>query len=47
MGSLDQATGQRKFLLVTTDYFTKWAKAKPYAQIKAGYLTLFVKRKII
>ena len=39
--------GQRKFIMVATDYFTKWAEAKAYAQIKASHLTQFVQRNII
>ena len=38
MGSLLQAMGQIKFLLVATNYFTKWVEVEPYAQIKASRL---------
>ena len=33
MGSLPLTTGQQKFMLVTIDYFTKWAKMESYAQV--------------
>ena len=42
MGPLPQAIGKRKFILVSIDYFTKWAEAEAYAQIKASHLTQFV-----
>ncbi|KAK4385515.1 Transposon Tf2-12 polyprotein [Sesamum angolense] len=33
VGPLPQAAGQRKFLIVAVDYFTKWVEAKPLAKI--------------
>ena len=30
VGSLPLATGQQKFMLVATDYFTKWAEVEAY-----------------
>jgi len=36
VGPFPQATGQRKFLLVAVDYFTKWIEAEPLAKITAG-----------
>ena len=47
VGLLPQATGQRKFILVATDYFTKWAKVEAYAQIKATQLKQFVQKNIV
>ena len=31
MGPLPLATDQYKFMLVATDYFTKWAEVEAYA----------------
>ena len=42
VGPLPLATGQRKFMLVATNYFTKWAEADAYAQIKPTQLIQFV-----
>ena len=38
---------QKKFLLVTIDYFTKWIEAKPYAHIKDIDLVKFVWKNIV
>ena len=47
MGPFPQATGQRKFLLVAVDYFTKWIEAEPLANITAGQVQNFVWKDII
>ena len=47
VGLLPLVTGQQKFILVATDYFTKWAEAEAYVQIKAMKLTQFVQRNIM
>ena len=47
MGLLPLATSQRKFILVAMDYFTKWAKAEAYAQVKATQLVQFVQKNIV
>ena len=31
---LPRATGQRKYLLILTDYFTKWVEAETFAEVK-------------
>ena len=34
MGPFPRATGNRRWLLVRTYYFTKWVEAKPLANIR-------------
>ncbi|KAL0433451.1 UNVERIFIED_CONTAM: hypothetical protein Slati_2679400 [Sesamum latifolium] len=36
VGPFPMASGQRKFLLVAIDYFTKWVEAEPLAHITEG-----------
>ncbi|KAL0434621.1 UNVERIFIED_CONTAM: hypothetical protein Sradi_0170000 [Sesamum radiatum] len=33
VGKLPRATGQREYLIVAVDYFTKWVEAEPLAKI--------------
>ena len=47
IGPLPLATGQRKVILVATDYFTKQAEAEAYTQVKVTHLVRFVKKKIV
>ena len=47
IGQLPQATGQRKYLLVTTDYFTKWIEAEPLAKIRDVDVKNFIWRNTI
>lgn len=47
MGPLPKASGHRKFLLVATDYFTKWIDAEPLAKITEPMVEKFVWRNII
>ena len=34
LGPFPKAIGNKKYLLVSIDYFTKWVKAKPLANIR-------------
>ena len=34
MGPFPKAVGNKKYLLVCTDYFTKWVEVEPLANIK-------------
>ncbi|RVW51967.1 Transposon Tf2-8 polyprotein [Vitis vinifera] len=47
VGPLPAAAAQKKFLLVATDYFSKWMKAEAYASIKDKDVTKFVWKNII
>ena len=47
MGPLPVAAAQKKFLLVATDYFSKWVEAKAYASIMDKDVTKFVWKNII
>ena len=42
VGPLPAAAAQKKFILVATDYFSKWVEAEAYASIKDKDLTKFV-----
>ncbi|KAL0406386.1 UNVERIFIED_CONTAM: hypothetical protein Slati_3952500 [Sesamum latifolium] len=41
------AAGQRKFLLVAIDYFTKWVEAEPLARIIEGEVMKFIWKNIV
>ncbi|KAK4382886.1 hypothetical protein Sango_2830100 [Sesamum angolense] len=47
VGPFPMAPGQRKFLLVAIDYFTKWVEAKPLARIIEEEIVKFIWRNII
>jgi len=47
MGPLLQGKKQVKFLLVATDYFTKWVEAKTLAMITEPKVRSFVWKNII
>ncbi|GAV81598.1 rve domain-containing protein [Cephalotus follicularis] len=47
IGPLPVATGQRKFLIVAVDYFTKWVEAEPLATITEKNTEIFVWKSII
>ncbi|RVW82262.1 Retrovirus-related Pol polyprotein from transposon 17.6 [Vitis vinifera] len=46
-GTLPAAPAQKKFLLVATDYFSKWVEAEAYASIKDKDVTKFVWKNIV
>ena len=47
LGPLQVAAAQKKFLLVATDYFSKWVEAEAYGNIKDKDVTKFVWKNII
>ncbi|KAL0428677.1 UNVERIFIED_CONTAM: hypothetical protein Slati_3042500 [Sesamum latifolium] len=47
VGPFPLATGQRKFLLVAIDYFTKWVEAEPLARITKGEVMKFIWKNIV
>ncbi|KAL0416739.1 UNVERIFIED_CONTAM: hypothetical protein Slati_3505800 [Sesamum latifolium] len=47
VGPFPLAAGQRKFLLVAIDYFTKWVKAEPLARITEGKVMKFIWKNIV
>uniref|UniRef100_A0A2N9F8W7 Integrase catalytic domain-containing protein n=1 Tax=Fagus sylvatica TaxID=28930 RepID=A0A2N9F8W7_FAGSY len=47
VGPLPRATGNRKWLIVATDYFTKWVEAEPLVHITDSESRKFVWKNII
>ncbi|GFZ21534.1 hypothetical protein Acr_29g0006960 [Actinidia rufa] len=47
VGVLPRAPGDKRFLLVATDYFTKWVEAEPLAQIRETDVIRFIRRNIL
>ncbi|KAL0406392.1 UNVERIFIED_CONTAM: hypothetical protein Slati_3953100 [Sesamum latifolium] len=47
VGPFSLAPEQRKFLLIATDYFTKWVEAEPLARITEGEVIKFIWKNII
>ncbi|KAL0409686.1 UNVERIFIED_CONTAM: hypothetical protein Sradi_1903000 [Sesamum radiatum] len=47
VGPFPLAAGQRKFLLVAIDYFTKWVEAEPLARITEGEVMKFIWKNIV
>lgn len=47
VGSLLVAATQKKFLLVTIDYFSKWVEAEAYTSIKDKDISKFVWKNIV
>lgn len=47
LGSFSKAMGQRKFMLVVVDYFTKWVEVEPLATITTQNVHIFIWKNII
>lgn len=47
MDPLPVASGQRKFILAITNYFSKWVETKAFAQVKEADVENFVWREVI
>ncbi|KAL0462431.1 UNVERIFIED_CONTAM: hypothetical protein Slati_0130700 [Sesamum latifolium] len=47
VGPFPLATGQRKFLLVAIDYFTKWVEVEPLARVTEGEVMKFIWKNIV
>ena len=47
VGHFPKAAGNKKYLLVGTDYFTKWVEAEPLANIKDVDVKKFVWKNIV
>ncbi|KAL0449406.1 UNVERIFIED_CONTAM: hypothetical protein Slati_1497000 [Sesamum latifolium] len=47
VGPFPLALGQKKFLLVAIDYFTKWVEAEPLARITEAKVMKFIWKNII
>ena len=47
VGPFPKAAGNKRYLLVNTDYFTKWVKAEPLANIRDVDAKRFVWRNIV
>ena len=47
VGLFPKAIGSKKYLLVGTDYFTKWVKVEPLANIKDVDVKRFIWKNIV
>ena len=47
VGPFPKAVGNKQYLIVGTDYFTKWVKAKPLANIRDVDAKKFIWKNII
>ena len=47
VGLFPKALGNKKYLLVSTDYFTKWVKAEPLANIRDVNVKRFIWKNIV
>ncbi|KAL0416594.1 UNVERIFIED_CONTAM: hypothetical protein Slati_3491300 [Sesamum latifolium] len=47
VGKLPRATGQREYLIVAVDYFSKWVEAEPLAKISENEVIKFIWQNLI
>ena len=47
VGPFSKASGNRRWLLVDTDYFTKWVEVEPLANIRDVDAKMFVWKNIV
>ena len=47
MGPFPKVVGNKKYLLVYTDYFTKWVEAEPLANIRDVDVKRFIWKNIV
>ena len=47
VGPFPKTTGNKRYLLVSTDYFTKWVEAEPLASIRDADAKKFIWRNIV
>ena len=47
MGPFPKAVGNKKYLIVCTDYFTKWVEAEPLANIRDVDVKRFIWKNIV
>ena len=47
MGPFPKASGSRRFLLVATDYFSKWVEAVPLVNIADSNVKIFLWENIV
>ena len=47
VGPFPKVTGNKRYLLVSTDYFTKWVEAEPLVNIRVANAKRFVWRNIV
>ena len=47
LGPFPKAVGNKRYLLVSTDYFTKWVEAEPLANIRDVDAKKFIRRNIV
>ena len=42
IGPLSRVSGQRKYMLILTDYFTKWVEEEVYVDVKDSGVESFI-----